>query len=149
MCVEWGNSYPAAQSLRQGLQGARFPCLAFPDGFDEPAGLTELLGFPLIPLPVLGYLSCPERQVRSRLNGAVGACVTVPKAPMHEDHRQEAGKDNVRGPGQGRYVHAEAEAFPVKKTADGKFRGGVSPTNRLHQLRSLRREHGRNDARKA
>ena len=84
----------------------------------------KLLSDFLIAGPVLRYLRGPE--ICSRLwHSEQMTVVAVPEASVHEQHRIEFGKHEVRASGKLSVMEAEAKATSMQRASDDYFRFGV------------------------
>lgn len=118
-------------------QAADVVNFALPDNHDSPANFFELqLHCPVSPNVSLKLLA-PEIGPRLRLVTEAAALVPVPKAPVHQNDRLMARKDNIGFAGQASYVETKPVTKTVQPRPNRQLRLGIAPTNARHQRRTL------------
>jgi hypothetical protein len=112
--------------------------LAFPDALDPPAECPERRGLPLVSRSVVRNLLVPEPSIRFRAYGSVPATVPVPKTPIDEDYRTEAGQHDIGRSGEVTYMKSKSQACAMQEPTNDQLGGGILATDPLHQRRALR-----------
>lgn len=82
--------------------------LTFPGNHDVPACTSQFAFDTLVPDYVPGELGLPEGDIRLRIGSDLATGMTMPEAPMHEEHRPVPREHEVWLAGQSLHVDTKS-----------------------------------------
>ncbi len=116
----------------------RVTCPAFPDHQNLPTVLLKLAAIPSISIDVALPLGLPELGVRRWHDTTVSTPVTMPEAPVDENHLPSSPEDQVRLPGQASIMQPISITHRMHDGSDNHLGLRVFRPNPRHVERSLR-----------